>query len=512
MTGNIIQFTHLHTHSPEGSLLDGFMRIDKAIEKAKSIGMDALGISDHGTMAAHDKFYHACKDAGIHPVLGMEGYLTPDKTFKKADFEDVDYVEAEDSTEEDIRYVFSFLSDEEALASDDDWAIISDVKPAKEMTRLNNLAKENFILPLVEGTLPPDGQLPKTKAARTRMSNAYTKGQLDSHGRVLRIKADTTKRDFFEWYPRMTHLVMIAKNNEGYQNLLRLNAIGQKEGFYNKPRIDFEDIKRYGTGVIATSSCLGGTIPQLIMRGRLEEAKSEVQRFVDAFDEFFFEIQPSRQPDQHLVNNQLIEWSKEMNIPLIATTDAHMVDRDEMDIHAAMTHIGSSYEDDNDISAYDSAYLMTPEEILEMGIPREALQNAYDLSHRCQVDFLDNKETKFPEYDVPEGHTFDSYLRELAEEGLFDLFLKKDYIEDYAEYQDRLDYELKIISDKGLSAYFIIVWDYINHAREQGVLVGAGRGSAAGSLLSYCLRITNLDAIKYDLLFEREKVALVKFR
>ena len=183
-----------------------------------------------------------------------------------------------------------------------------------------------------------------------------------------------------------------------------------------------------------------------------------------------------------------------------------------MSIHAAMTHIGTSYEDDNDISAYDSAYLMTPEEILGMGIPREALQNAYDLSHRCQVDFLENKETKFPEYDVPEGYTMDEYLRELTEQGLFDIMLKKDYIEDYQAYQERLDYELKIISDKKLSAYFVIVWDYINYAREQGIYVGPGRGSAAGSLIAYTLGVTNLDPLKYDLLFEREKVALVKFR
>lgn len=240
--------------------------------------------------------------------------------------------------------------------------------------------------------------------------------------------------------------------------------------------LNVEDDHSFNAFGLTVHNCLGGMVPQLILRGRPEVAKKEIQRLVEAFDEVYLEIQPSRQEDQHVVNAQLIEWSRELGVPLIATTDAHMVDKDEMSIHAAMTHIGTSYEDDNDISAYDSAYLMTPEEILQMGIPREALQNAYDLSHRCQVDFLENKETKFPEYDVPEGYTMDEYLRELTEQGLFDIMLKKDYIEDYQAYQERLDYELKIISDKKLSAYFVIVWDYINYAREKGIYVGPGRG------------------------------------
>lgn len=455
------------------------MRIDKAIDKVKRLGMDALGISDHGTMAAHEKFYNECKKAGIHPVLGMEAYLTPKKEFKKSDFDDVQYVETADSTEEKPQYIFSFLSQEEIAESKDSWQLVTEVTPKKEQTRLMNNAKEAFILPLVEGTLPEGNELPKTKAARTRMSNAYVKAQANAD-KELYIQADTKMRDLFAWYPRMTHQMLIAMNNEGYQNLLKLNAIGQMDGFYGKPRIDFEDIKQYGKGIAATTACLGGMVPQLILRGRPEVAKKEIQRLIEAFDEVYLEVQPSRQEDQHVVNAQLIEWSRELGVPLIATTDAHMVDKEEMPIHAAMTHIGTSYEDDNDISAYDSAYLMTPEEMLEMGIPREALQNAYDLSHRCQVDFLENKETKFPEYDVPEGYTMDEYLRELTEQGLFDIMLKKDYIEDYQAYQERLDYELKIISDKKLSAYFVIVWDYINYAREQGIYVGPGRGSAAG--------------------------------
>lgn len=482
----VIPFTHLHTHSPEGSLLDGFMRIDKAIELAKSWGMDAMGISDHGTMAAHSKFYHACKDAGIHPVLAMEAYITPNKKFKKVDFEEVYFIEDEEG-----HYSYAFLSPEERKTSDKTWAVVEELKPKKLETSIMTAAKETFFLPLLESTMEEGMKLPKTKAAITRMVNAYIKTESEN-GRQLCLEADTSQRDFFSWFPRIGHQLLIAKNNEGYQNLLELNAIGQLEGFYGKPRIDFEDIKRLGSGIVTTTTCLGGIVPQLIMKGRLKEAKQEIQRLVDAFDEVYLEIQPSRQPEQWVVNNQLIEWSKELNLPLLATSDVHMVTHDEMPIHEALTNIGKggaadTSDKDSDISVYDSAYFMHPQEMLDNGIPREALQNAYDLSHKCQVDFLEDTTTKFPEFDVPEGHTFDSYLSKLAHEGLFDLFMRKGYIKDFKKYQERLDYELGIISMKQLSAYFVIVWDYVNAARERGIYVGPGRG------LTYWLTLNLLD-------------------
>lgn len=457
------------------------MRIDKAIDKVKALGMDSLGISDHGTMAAHEKFYHACKDAGIHPVLGMEAYITTDKKYKKADFESVDFIKTEDGA-----YHFSFLSEEEIQSSESSWLKVEELSPKKLMNELLSNAKETFIREELEKTLPEGQSLPDKKTAVTKMVNAFLKGKKKSSESFLCVEADTSRRDYFSWFPRIGHLLLIAKNNEGYKNLLELNAIGQLEGFYGKPRIDYEDIKKYGSGVICSTACLGSVSSQLILRGKLDEAKAEIMKLVEAFDEVYLEVQPSRQEEQWIVNRQLIEWSKELGLPLLATSDAHMVDRDELPIHEALTNIGKggasdTSDQDSDISVYDSAYLMEPEEFIRNGIPPEALQNAYDLSHRCQVDFLDNTETKFPEYDVPEGHTFDSYLAKLAHEGLFDLFMRKDYIEDYKTYQDRLKYELGIISQKRLSAYFVIVWDYVNAAREKGIYVGPGRGFIFGS-------------------------------
>ena len=502
MTNTHIPFTHLHTHTPEGSLLDGFMHIDKAIAQAKAWGMDALAVTDHGTMAAHEKFYGQCKAEGIHPVLGMEAYLTPNKAFKKADFEAFTFIEDVNGA-----YTYAFLTEAEAIAPGTSWTKVEDLKPkafAKEMTEA---AREPYLFPLLEQSLPAGGVLPTKKPTLTRMVNAYIKTK-NAEGKYLYIEADTINRDYFEWFPRSGHLLLLAKNNEGYQNLLRLNAIGQLEGFYSKPRIDFEDIKKYGKGIIATTACLGSITSRLIMNGRLKEAKQEIQRLVDCFDEVYLEIQPSKQKDQWIVNNQMIAWSKELNLPLVATSDVHMVSHDDLAIHELFMNIGKkgnkeSDEEGDDISVYDSAYFMHPQEMLDNGIPVEALQNAYDLSHKCQVDFLEDKTTKFPEYEVPKGFTFDSYLYKLAHEGLFDLFFRKTYIKDYAKYQQRLDYELETIAMKGLSAYFVIVWDYVNFARSQGIFVGPGRGSGGGSLVLYAVGITNIDPIKYDLLFER---------
>lgn len=498
-----VPFTHLHTHTPEGSLLDGFMRIEKAIAKAKSLGMDALGVSDHGTMAAHDKFYRLCKEAGIHPVLGIESYLTYDKSFKKEDFEAVQLEQDDEGN-----YVFKFLMPDEI---GEEFVPVRDFPTKKRQQEFQRMALKTYYLDLVTESLLPGEELPTKVNARNKLAKSIAKTYEDQ-GYVLCVKGDAAQRNFFQWFPRSGHLLLIAKNNEGYQNLIRLNNAGQLEGFYIKPRVDYSDIKKYGKGVICTTACLGSIPSQLILKGRLEEAKAEIQRYVEAFDEVYLEIQPGQTEEQQLVNRTLIQWSEELNLPLIATSDAHMVDYDELRLHETLTNIGGQSKDDNDVSVYEWTYLMSAKEMLDFGIPEIALTNAYELSHRCQVDFLEDRTAKFPVFDVPEGHNFDSYLSELAYQGIFDLFMRKDYIKDYTAYQDRLEYELGIIKDKQISAYFLIVHDYINWARSQGIYIGPGRGSASGSLVSYVLKLTNIDPLKYNLLFEREEVALVKSR
>lgn len=307
------------------------------------------------------------------------------------------------------------------------------------------------------------------------------------------------KKEDTGWRPNMAHLLLIAKNNEGYQNLLEMTSRAYLEGFYFKPRTDYELIKKYGKGIIATTSCLGGEVPQLIRQGKYRAAKNIIRFYQECFDELYLEVQPSTMPEQILVNNVLMAWSKELDIPLVGTSDAHMLHKEEKSIHAALTVIGKS-EDTSDISVYEHCYFMSAKEMLEFKIPEEALRNAQDIADRCNVT-LEMGVTKYPKFDVPGGYTFDTYLARLANEALFDMALTKSI--DIKKYQQRLRYELKIVQDKKISAYFLIVWDFVKFAKDNGILTGPGRGSAAGSLISYLLKITNIDPIKYDLMFER---------
>lgn len=466
-----IKFTHLHTHTPEGSLLDGFMQIDKAIKKIKSLGMDALAVSDHGTMAAHYKFNKEAKKAGIHPVFGTEAYITTNKKYTKADFEKIEI-----ERDEEGNYIFAFMKEEEFFGS---WMPVENFPTKKIINDIERIAKKTYYPKLFLESL--DGLDVNTikKSEQTRATKKMVEDYINN-GYKLCVKADTSQKDYFEWFPQIGHLLLLAKNNEGYQNMIALNNIANLEGFYRKPRIDYEDIKKYGKNIIATSACLGSVPNQLLLRGHREEAIKELKKYMEAFDELYIELQPSRNPEQLFVNSENIKIAKELGLKLIVTCDAHMVDKEEEQLHQTMTNIGqgsTNYEEDeSDISVYDTAYLMSQEEILSYGIPEEALQNAYDLSHSCQVTFLDDIKIKYPEYEVPAGETFGSYLNKMAWQGLLDLFLRKDYIQDYDLYQKRLAYELDVIESKGLAAYFIIVSDYVQWAKDNGIYVGPGRG------------------------------------
>lgn len=465
-----VKFAHLHLHTPY-SLLDGFCRIDQMLELAKSFGMDSIGVSDHGNCHAHFEFYTACKKAGIKPILGMEAYITPNRFWKKQDFDG------------EIRFDEGYRLKEEI----ERLGYMVEKKPIFTFTKSKPKTEEHeeFLRKFEE-------EHPEEFKAMKKSTRWYWSFGVD----------DRQKR-LFEWRPRMAHLLLIAKNKEGYQNLLKLSSIGFNEGFYMKPRVDYESIKKYGKGLIATSSCLGGEIPQLIRAGKDDVAKRIVRFYQECFDEFYFEIQPSTMPEQIDVNRTLMYWSKEMGIPLVATSDAHMLRPEEKAVHASITMIGKN-EDPNDVSVYEHCVFYSTEEMLEMGMPKVALENAYDIAQRCNVE-LDIGEMKFPKFDTPDKLGFDEYLAQLCYQALFEMALTKEGL-DFEEYQNRLAYELSIISQKQLSAYFLIVWDYIKFAKDNGILVGPGRGSAAGSLVAYLLRITNIDPIKYHLLFERESL------
>lgn len=479
-TDSSVRFTHLHLHTPKGSLLDGFCRIDPMIKLAQEFGMDSIGVSDHGTCFAHIEFYQKCKEAGIHPVLGMEGYITSKKEWKKADFDTIHYTSTAYRTKEELA----------VLEAEGYVALEKKLKDTFTKAKPTKVEHHQFLDTL-------EAQDPEHFAALKKSTRWYMSG-----------KQDDRQKRLFEWAPRIAHLLMIAKTDEGYKNLLKLTSIGALEGFYGKPRIDYNDIKKYGKGLIATSSCLGGTIPQLIKKGRFRAAKNHIKFYQRCFDEFYLEIQPSTMEDQIYVNNVLMTWAKELNVPLVATADAHMLRPEERSFHKAMTSISKTKDsDESDIDFYEHCVFYSKEEMLQFNMPPEALENAYKIAHSCHVN-LDVNEIKYPEFEVPPGHDFDSYLAELSNAGMIAKMADGNFVGDNAyemisTYKERLDFELKVIADKGLSAYLLIVWDYINYARQNNILVGPGRGSAAGSLISYVLGITNLDPIRYNLLFER---------
>lgn len=299
------------------------------------------------------------------------------------------------------------------------------------------------------------------------------------------------------------HLVLLAENQEGYQNLLKLVSLSWLEGFYYKPRVDKSLLKKHSRGLIALSACLAGEIPALILQGKEEEARQAALAYQDIFgpDHFYLELQDHGLPEQRQVNAALIALSKSCRLPLVATNDVHYLRRQDAAIQDIMLCIqtGKTLQDQNRLRfETEEFYLKSPEEMnLLFGDYPEALANTVEIAGRCQVEFTFGH-NYLPYYQVPDGYTVDSYLEELCRRGL-----QARYGAVTPLHRERLDYELSIIRKMGYSSYFLIVWDFIHYARKQGIFVGPGRGSAAGSLVAYTLKITDIDPLRYDLLFER---------
>ncbi|MGA8942753.1 MAG: DNA polymerase III subunit alpha [Thermoactinomyces sp.] len=299
------------------------------------------------------------------------------------------------------------------------------------------------------------------------------------------------------------HLLLLAESNEGYRNLIRLSTEAHLHGFHYKPRIDRKLLRKYARGLIATSSCLNGEIPQAILRGDYGEARRLVGEYMEIFGDgrFYFELQDHQLPEQQKVNRVLIEWSEDMGIPLIATNDVHYTEKSDSTIHDCLLCIGtgSKLHDENRLRfPSDQFYLKSAQE-MKKSFPHvpEAIHNTVRIAERCQVD-IPLGQHLFPRFSVPDGMNAREYLRKLCYQGARARFgtvtvsIKK-----------RLDYELEIIDRMELNDYFLVVWDFVRFAHNQGIAVGPGRGSAAGSLVAYVLYITQIDPIRYGLLFER---------
>lgn len=299
------------------------------------------------------------------------------------------------------------------------------------------------------------------------------------------------------------HLVLLVKNETGYRNLTHLVSQAYLEGFYYKPRIDRELLEEYHEGLIALSACLAGEIPQDILNDKLDKAKEDILWYKNLFGEgnYYLEVQNHGIPEQQKVNQALAVLSKECGVPLVATNDNHYVYREDAQMQDVMLCIqtGKTLADNNRMRFDgDEFYLKSYEEMREaLGEYPEALDMTVEISKKCNFDFTLG-ENHMPIFDVPEGYTLESYLDELCLKGLHERYQN---LTD--EHHKRLEYELGVIKQMGYTGYFLIVWDFINFARENGIYVGPGRGSAAGSIVSYVLYITDIDPLKYDLLFER---------
>ena len=302
------------------------------------------------------------------------------------------------------------------------------------------------------------------------------------------------------------HLTLLSETDEGYHNLMKLTTIAHLEGFYYKPRIDLSVLKKHAKGIIALSGCVQGEIPQLVIAGKYEDAKNKALEYQEIMGKgnFFLEIQYLPALDKQTIsNNGLIKISEETGIPLVASADLHYVyleDKDVQDILLCL-QTGRKKDEPNRMSMMDfDLYLKSPEEMCECFKDTPiAIENTQKIAERCNVT-IEFGNTKLPHFDVPEGFTADSYLLHLCKKGIKRRYKEGEYVK---EHEERLAFELGVISRMGFSGYFLIVQDFMNWAKEQGIVVGPGRGSAAGSFVSYLTGITNLDPLEYDLLFER---------
>ena len=303
---------------------------------------------------------------------------------------------------------------------------------------------------------------------------------------------------------RYYHLVLLAENNTGYANLMKIVSKGFTEGYYYKPRVDMEVLNQYHEGIIALSACLAGEVQRYITKGLVDEAKKTARKYEQCFGKgnFFLELQDHGIPEQRQVNSVLLQMSKELDIPLVATNDVHYTYAEDEKPHDILLCLqtGKKLADEDRMRYEGGQYYVKSEEEMKGLFPYawEAVENTQRIADRCHVE-IEFGVTKLPKYEVPEGFTSESYLYKLCTDGL-----KERYGEDTdGKLKERLDYEFSVIKQMGYVDYFLIVWDFINYAKSNDIMVGPGRGSAAGSIIAYCLKITNIDPIKYNLLFER---------
>lgn len=379
-------FCHLHVHT-KYSLLDGLCDIEGLIKKVKTLGQDAIAITDHGNMFGAIEFYKCAKKNDIKPIIGCEVYVASKSRFEK------------DPNE------------------------------------------------------------------------------------------------------KYNHLILLCKNNEGYHNLMKLVSLASIEGYYYKPRVDYELLMKYSEGIVCLTACLYGAFSQALLQNDISEAEDVITTLKRIYkDDLYVELQDHNLKEQRMILNKQIELARKHNIKLVATNDVHYIEKEDAFYQEVLMCIQMQktlLDDDRMKFGSDELYLKSEEEMLDLfSYAKDAVYNTIEIKDKCNVDIEFGK-YHLPKYHLPEGENSQNYLYNLCLSGL-----KKRY-ENFEDNLDRLNFELDTINKMGFTDYFLIVWDFINYAKQNNIPVGPGRGSAAGSIVAYCLGITNLDPIKYGLIFER---------
>jgi DNA polymerase-3 subunit alpha len=316
--------------------------------------------------------------------------------------------------------------------------------------------------------------------------------------------APTTMQDKTSAVREYAHLILLCENQQGYKNLTMLSSLGFTKGFYYRPRVDEDALRRYSDGLICLSACLAGDVPKLVLAGRMEEAQALALRYREIFgeDNYFLEIQNHGMAEQRIVNEGLVKISKATGIPLVATNDAHYLRREDAEAQEVLMCIQMNKtlsDDDRLRMSTDELYIKSPDEMAALfPYAQDAIGRTTEIAERCDVEF-ELGVYHLPAFDVPEQKTGEEYLRELCDEGAKQRY--GDPLPDHVA--ERLAYEVDMIVRMGYVDYFLIVWDFIRYAREHGIMVGPGRGSGAGSIVAYSLGITGVDPLKYGLIFER---------
>ncbi|MBQ1608325.1 MAG: DNA polymerase III subunit alpha, partial [Lachnospiraceae bacterium] len=316
------------------------------------------------------------------------------------------------------------------------------------------------------------------------------------------------ERELSHGEDRYYHLILLAENDLGYANLMKIVSIGFVDGYYYKPRVDFETLEKYHEGIICLSACLAGEVARLLERGLYEDAKAVALKYEACFGKgnYFLEMQDHGIPAQRTVNQGLLRMSQETGIELVCTNDCHYTNAEDADAHDLLLCIqtGKKVQDEDRMRYEGGQYYVKSEEEMRslFSYAPQALENTQKIADRCHVE-IEFGNTKLPHFEVPEGYDSWTYLNKLCHDGLERRYAASKTPEELEKIRTQLDYELGVIKRMGYVDYFLIVWDFINYARMNGIPVGPGRGSAAGSLVSYTTGITDIDPIRYSLLFER---------